>query len=772
MLGVLSLVFWSLLSVIVLKYLTFIMKADNDGAGGILALLALVQGKTKNTGILLTMALFGTALLYGDGVITPAISVLSAIEGLEVATVRLKPAVLPLTALVLVGLFLVQRRGTAGIGKVFGPVTLVWFATISVLGLRQIVKNPHVLAAVDPRHGILFFVHNGGHGFLVLGSVFLVVTGGEALYADMGHFGRAPIRFGWFTIVFPSLLLNYFGQGALLLTDPKAASNPFYALVPQPLLYPVVVIAAFATVVASQALISGVFSLTQQAVQLGLFPRVTIIHTSSETEGQIYIPEINFGLLVACIACVFLFKSSTALAAAYGIAVTGTMGITTVVYYFVVTRVWGWSNVKALPLIALFLVFDLAFFGANAAKFFDGGWFPLLMAVCVFYVMTTWKLGRRALADAIRAGLLPLDLFFEDVVRMKPSRVPGTAVFMTSNPTGAPPVLLHHFKHNKVLHTTVVLLTVENLTVPEVAPEDRITVKHLTEGFHHVTVRYGFSERPDVPAALLQCKDQGLPIDLGDTSYYLGRESPGCAGRGWRAGASRSSPSSATTPGPPRRSSTSPPTASSSSAPRSSCRRALPRPARSRPGAGIIAPRLHGGKDDAHCAGEGTGRRDPRARDAHLRRAPGPDLRRRGARGGGSRVPDLRPADRRRGGRARRLRRLRSRSRRPAVQLHHRAAAGPAPRRAPAPGAAAHLPGGRRARRVARELVVRAPGDRCHRGGGRRREPAAARRRARARCRPGGESPAWCSTATAASSPPERSPTATTSTACRPRRGT
>lgn len=523
-LGVLSLVFWSLIAVIVLKYLTFIMKADNEGSGGILALLALVQGKTKRTGTLLMMALFGTALLYGDGVITPAISVLSAIEGLEVATAALKPAVLPLTAGVLIGLFLLQKRGTAGIGKVFGPVTLIWFATIATLGARQIVRNPYVLAAINPWHGVQFFVHNKGHGFLVLGSVFLVVTGGEALYADMGHFGRGPIRTGWFSIVFPALLLNYFGQGAVLLLDPKAASNPFYALVPSSLMLPVVAIATCATVVASQALISGAFSLTQQAVQLGLFPRVTIVHTSSETEGQIYIPEVNAGLLVACIACVFMFKSSTALASAYGIAVTGTMGITTIVYYFVVTKVWNWSPLKALPLIALFLVFDIAFFGANAAKFFDGGWFPLTMAAVVFYVMTTWKLGRKALADVIRSGILPLDLFFEDVGRMNPSRVPGTAVFMTSNPTGTPPVLLHHFKHNKVLHQTVVLLTVENLNVPEIADEERVVVTHLQAGFHHVLVRYGFIERPDVPAALLMCKDHGLPIDLRDTSYYLGRE--------------------------------------------------------------------------------------------------------------------------------------------------------------------------------------------------------------------------------------------------------
>ncbi|MGZ5971152.1 MAG: potassium transporter Kup, partial [Polyangiales bacterium] len=462
-LGVMSLVFWSLTMVIVVKYLGFIMKADNAGQGGILALLALVPAKKdKNTASkrsgLIMLALFGTALLYGDGVITPAISVLSAVEGLEVATSALKPAVLPITTAVLIGLFLVQKKGTGGIGKVFGPMTLLWFAIIATLGAKHIIQAPGILRAIDPRHAIAFFVAHHGKGFLVLGSVFLVVTGGEALYADMGHFGRAPIRIGWYSVVFPALLLNYFGQCANLLVHPEAASNPFYALVPSWALYPVVAIATAATVVASQALISGAFSLTQQAVQLGLFPRVTIVHTSETTEGQIYIPEVNAGLLVACVACVLIFKSSTALASAYGIAVTGTMGITTIVYYFVVTKAWGWSPVRAIPLVMLFLVFDLAFFGANAAKFFDGGWFPVTMALVVFAVMSTWKTGRRALADAVTASLLPLDAFLADVATTNPHRVTGTAVFMASNPTGTPPVLLHHFKHNKVLHKQLVLL--------------------------------------------------------------------------------------------------------------------------------------------------------------------------------------------------------------------------------------------------------------------------------------------------------------------------
>ena len=525
-LGVLSLVFWSLTMVIVVKYLTFIMRADNQGAGGILALLSLVPAKAEGAsrGLLLMMALFGTALLYGDGVITPAISVLSAIEGLEIATAALKPAVLPLTAVVLLALFLVQKRGTAGIGKVFGPVTLVWFVTIALLGAHQILLDPRVLLAVDPRHGATFFIENGGKGFLVLGSVFLVVTGGEALYADMGHFGRGPIRVSWFVVVFPALLLNYFGQGALLLSNPGAAINPFYGLVPAWALYPVVAIATGATVVASQALISGAFSLTQQAVQLGFFPRVTIVHTSKQTEGQIYIPEVNRALLIACLGCVFLFKSSTALASAYGIAVTGTMGITTIVYYVVVTRAWGWSFWKAAPLVALFLIFDLAFFGANAAKFLDGGWFPLIMALAIFAVMTTWKRGRRDLAEAIRSAILPLETLLADVEATKPPRVKGTAVFMASNPTGTPPILLHHFKHNQVLHEQVVLLTVENLRIPEVPAERRVTVVPKGSGFYHVTVHYGFMQQPDIPRALVACAAQGLAVDLARTSYYLGRE--------------------------------------------------------------------------------------------------------------------------------------------------------------------------------------------------------------------------------------------------------
>ncbi len=530
--GVLSLVFWSLTMVIIVKYMTFILRADNDGAGGILALLALVpKALRQGRSVVLLLALFGTALLYGDGVITPAVSVLSAVEGLEVATEALKPVVVPITIAIIVGLFAIQKRGTAGIGKVFGPITLVWFIMIAALGLRAIIARPEVLKAIDPRHAVAFFAVNKGHGFLVLGSVFLVVTGGEALYADMAHFGRLAIRRGWFAIVFPALLLNYFGQGAVLLGNKEAAANPFFALVPGWALYPVVVIATAAAIVASQALISGVFSLTQQAVQLGFFPRVTIVHTSRDTEGQIYVPEINTMLLFACIGCVLLFRSSTALAAAYGIAVTGTMGITTIIYFVVIRKTWKWSLAKSLPLLILFLSFDLAFFAANAAKFLHGGYFPVTLAIALFLTMTTWHRGRQLLWDAIRATLLPLDMFLADVGRSKPHRVRGTAVFMASNPEGTPPALLHNFKHNQVLHEQVVLLSVQSLPVPEVATKERIEVESLGHGFFRVTAQYGFMETPDVPLALQGCKIHGLDVRPDQASYYLGRETLVTTGR-------------------------------------------------------------------------------------------------------------------------------------------------------------------------------------------------------------------------------------------------
>jgi KUP system potassium uptake protein len=528
-LGVLSLVFWALTFTVTIKYLIFILRADNEGEGGILALLALVP-RPKSTngkpaiGFLVLLVLFGAALLYGDGVITPAISVLSAIEGLEVATTALRPAILPLTVVTLLALFLVQRRGTAGVGRVFGPLMLVWFLAIGVLGAHRVALDPRVLAAVDPRHAVRFLSQRGVHGFLVLGGVVLAITGAEALYADMGHFGPGPIRRSWFLVVLPSLFLNYFGQGSLLLAHPELANNPFYALVPTWALYPMVVLATAATVVASQALISGAFSLTQQAVQLGYFPRITIVHTSKETEGQIYVPEINALLLVSCVGLVLSFKSSNALAAAYGIAVTGTMAITTITYYVVVTETWKWPVWKAAPLAGAFLAVDLMFFSATSTKLLEGGWFPLLLATAVFTVITTWHTGRRYLGQAMAEAAFPLELFLKDVATTKPARVKGTAVFMTSNPNGVPPVLLHHFKHSQILHENVVLLTVVGLHIPEAHKEDRLRLQALGENFFRVTLSYGFMETPDIPGALVECGRRGLPFLPERTSYFLGRE--------------------------------------------------------------------------------------------------------------------------------------------------------------------------------------------------------------------------------------------------------
>jgi KUP system potassium uptake protein len=528
-LGVLSLVFWSLTMVVSIKYLTFVMRADNEGAGGILALLALVppkEGKRDGRPLLLPLVLFGAALLYGDGVITPAISVLSAVEGLQEAATSLKPVIVPLTCGILIGLFLVQKRGTGGVGAVFGPLMMVWFLLISLLGIRAIAHNPSVFAAINPVYAVRFFVENNGHGFLILGSVVLCITGGEALYADMGHFGRRPIRTSWFAIVFPALLLNYFGQGALLLENPAAAKNPFYALVPGWALYPTIAIATMATVIASQALISGAFSLTQQAVQLGYFPRVTIVHTSKSQEGQIYIPEINYALLVACVALVIGFGSSTALAAAYGIAVTGTMAITTIVYFVVITERWKWPLWKALPLAAMFLFFDLGFFAANVAKLRDGpgGWAPLIMATVVFSVMTTWKTGRASLYAFIKEAALPLQAFLDDLGSRNLHRVKGTAVFMSSNPDATPPVLLHHVKHNQVLHKQVVLLCIQGERVPEVPIDRRVTVVDKGQGVFQVNARFGFMQQPNVPAIMEICKKHGIKYELNSTSYYLGRE--------------------------------------------------------------------------------------------------------------------------------------------------------------------------------------------------------------------------------------------------------
>jgi len=540
-LGILSLVLWSLLVVIVLKYLTFIMRADNRGEGGILALMALLGPAAGRTPALISLGLFGAALLYGDGVITPAISVLSAIEGLEVAAPRLADYVVPVTVVILGALFMVQRRGTAGVGAVFGPATLVWFVSIAAVGIPRIAAQPAVFAAVNPLHAARFLGSHGYHGFLLLGAVVLCITGGEALYADMGHFGPRPIRLAWYGLVMPALLLNYFGQGALLLERchlgmdgevcSAAVASPFYALVPGWFALPMVVIAAAATVVASQALISGAFSLTQQAVQLGFVPRVKIVHTSATTEGQIYIPVVNGLLAVACTALVLVAGNSSNLASAYGIAVTGTMSITSVLFYAVARRCWCWPVWRAGSLVALFLAVDLAFFGANLAKVLHGGWFPMLAAGGVFAVMSTWRFGASWRARELAKMRMPFDDLFATLKLDPPARVKGTAVFMTQDPEGTPPALLHQLKHNQVLHEQVVILTIVTTAVPTVPPAERVEITQLGRGFWRVVARYGFMETPRVPDVMQRAAAQGLEMFRGRTSYFLGRETFVSTGR-------------------------------------------------------------------------------------------------------------------------------------------------------------------------------------------------------------------------------------------------
>jgi KUP system potassium uptake protein len=545
--GLLSLFFWSITLVVSVKYILYVMRADNNGEGGVLSLMALAarvgtvktavpgdKGKPqkrhnwqevkRSKFALIMIGLFGAALLYGDGVITPAITVLSAIEGLEVATHAFTPIVAPLTCGILIALFWVQKRGTGGIGAVFGPVTLVWFMAIAACGLPWVVRHPEILGAVNPIHAVRFFAAHGKHGFLVLGSVVLCITGGEALYADMGHFGTRAIRLAWYACVFPALLLNYFGQGALLLERPEAVSNPFYALVPSGWLYPMVVLATIASVVASQALISGAFSLTRQAVQLGYLPRVTVVHTSGTTEGQIYIPEVNRLLMVACVALVLSFRSSGNLAAAYGIAVTGTMTITSVLSYWVARDRWGWGRARAGGFLCFILAIDLSFFASCSAKIATGGWFPLALACGMFSVMVTWNRGRTLLGEKIAAGTLPLSVFLADVEASKPHRVSGTAVFLASTRRGTPTVLLHHFKHNKVLHEQVVILSITTDAVPWVREDQKVRLKNFGQGFWAVTAHYGFMESPDVTDILRRCRAKGLEAHTADTSFYLGRE--------------------------------------------------------------------------------------------------------------------------------------------------------------------------------------------------------------------------------------------------------
>jgi KUP system potassium uptake protein len=528
--GVLSLILWALIIVVSIKYVVFIMRADNRGEGGELALLALIlqthQRQTDNVRrfLIISLGLTGAALLYGDGVITPAMSVLGATEGLEVIAPQFHIFVVPATLVILLTLFLVQKKGTAKVGRVFGPVMTLWFFTIAILGMVEIAREPEILFAINPYHGLSFFTRNGFAGFVILGAVVLSVTGAEALYADMGHFGKKPIRVAWFSLVLPALMLNYFGQAALVLREPAAAANPFYLLAPRILLYPMVALATAAAVIASQALISGAFSITQQCIQLGYAPRMSIIHTSETEHGQIYIPEVNRALMVGCLTVVIGFRSTSALGAAYGIAVTGSMAISTILFSTLARTRWHWSWPRVLGLAALFLIVDLSFLGSNALKIVHGGWVPLAIAISVFTLMTTWNSGRRIVQSLLARGSLPIDLFLADVAKRKPFRAPGTAVFMTSNPEGAPLVLLHHLRHNKTLLENVILLSILATNVPHVPDDERITVTDLGEGFWRVVAKYGFMEKANVPQVLARCRSMGVVADRRDTTYFLGRE--------------------------------------------------------------------------------------------------------------------------------------------------------------------------------------------------------------------------------------------------------
>ena len=528
-LGILSLVFWALMVVISGKYVSFIMRADNRGEGGIMALMALAlrnsaEGSLRRKCIIM-LGLFGAALFYGDGVITPTISVLSAVEGLEIITPALKPFVIPLALVLLVFLFLIQRHGTARVGKLFGPVMMLWFTTLTLLGVTNIAAEPGVLRALNPSWGALFIINNPTMGFFSLASVVLVITGGEALYADMGHFGRKPIQVAWFGMVLPALLINYFGQGALLLSNPATIENPFYRLAPEWAIYPLVMLSTVATIIASQAVISGAFSITQQAMQLGYLPRFEVRHTSESEIGQIYLPAVNWLLLIAVIALVIGFGSSSNIAAAYGIAVTGTMLITNVLVFVVAREMWGWKRWQALSCIAPFILVDLAFFAANSTKIIEGGWFPLIFGLAVFTVLTTWKRGRQLLSQKLEKNAIDLAPFIRSLALGGATRVYGTAIFMTGRPLVVPRALLHSLKHYKVLHERMVIVTVRIFDVPYVPEIDRVEVTNLGENFWQVTVQYGFKDEPDLPVALALCKDSGLEFDMMDTSFFLSRES-------------------------------------------------------------------------------------------------------------------------------------------------------------------------------------------------------------------------------------------------------
>jgi len=528
-LGVLSLVFWLLFVVVSLKYVTFIMRADNRGEGGIMALMALAHRGAGSSALLrrwvVIFGLLGASLFYGDGVITPAISVLSAVEGLKVVAPTLEHSIIPVTIAILVLLFMVQRRGTGKVGVLFGPITLIWFVAIAVLGIKEIATQPRVLYALNPLEGLSFFWHNGFHGFLALGGVVLAITGAEALYADMGHFGRRPIRIDWFGLVSFALVLNYFGQGALLLNDPAAVDNPFYHLVPDALQLPMLVLACVATIIASQAVITGAFSMTREAIQLGYSPRMDIKHTSQQMHGEIYLPWVNRALFVGVIGAVVGFRSSDNLGAAYGVAVTGTMLITSLLALVVQRRLWGWNAWIVAGLGIVGLSIDTTLFGANAVKIAEGGWFPLVLGLVAFIVMTTWRKGRDLVLRELKTSSIALAPFVESVTTHPPLRVPGTAIFLTANVHGVPSAMLHNLKHNKVLHERNILLTVETLDAPTAQYGERTEITALGHEFYRLILRFGFAESPNIPQALQSCEAKGLGFDMMDTTFFLSRES-------------------------------------------------------------------------------------------------------------------------------------------------------------------------------------------------------------------------------------------------------
>ena len=524
--GVISLIFWTMMLVVTLKYVSVIMRADNRGEGGSLALIALISrlspGDTRSAQLVL-LGVMATALFFGDAIITPAMSVLSAVEGITVVEARMQPLVVPIAIAILLGLFLFQSRGTAKVGAIFGPIVLIYFATLAVLGISNIMANPDILLALNPWYAFQFIAAMPGAAFLALGSVVLAVTGAEALYADMGHFGRNPIRLAWFALVLPALMINYLGQGALLTAHPEAVSNPVFLMAPEWARLPLVVLATLATIIASQAVISGAFSVTQQAIQLGFLPRMKIVHTSASAFGQIYIPAVNWALLVLVMFLVLAFQSSSNLAAAYGIAVTGTMLIDTLLVGVLVLTIWRWPAWWAAPLLAIFLIVDFAYFASNLTKVPDGGWFPLVIGIIGFTGLTTWSRGRALMQERLRDSSMPMEVFIKSAAAAA-TRVPGTAVFMTTSPVGVPQALLHNLKHNKILHERIMILTVVIDEVPYVSDEDRIGVRDLGGGFYRILVRYGFMQEIDIPAVLKKVENCGPKLKMMETSFFLSRQ--------------------------------------------------------------------------------------------------------------------------------------------------------------------------------------------------------------------------------------------------------